>query len=518
MTGFEFAKLLGELPEEYVQQAQVFRNGSHRAMPAGSKRKRALGILAVAILGIAMLGGFYWALNLLAQRETVEQSPVETWQDSILRGDETFWSETYRQTLTLEEYTPMVQQAQNNHTCTPWAYATLDMDRDGRRELAVRFRSGQEDILTLILWKGQDGIVGREYTKQQMYFLKEDGTFYYSSENHWGWGRLERRGNDYVPVIRVPQGDSYGTLEDAAWKTLSGAAIPAQTRSSCKKLGLSGKSGVSGDIYGALTEMEDYSLYVPISGWSYEQTSPYATVENADSWYCADFPEARLTIFQTDSDATTWQKPGYVFKGATAYTLEMRKGASVLQVYVRLGENANYVMELEYPEDFWDKELLKSMLLSLRFTRSTSANREPEWTLSPDDAMLDVVLFVDRDYSLYLPKEWDTSPVTETIGQRSANSWYSREGAGISIVKLGQCSPEEAMAWAVQSLSFDSTKVQEDGSILGSAGNTQIWISFRQDDVGQAYAVIRCCPTETAEESQALLNALADSVMFSSEA
>ena len=103
MTGLEFAKLLGELPEEYVQQAQVYRTGSRRAMPSGSKGKRALGILAAAVLAIAMLGGFYWALNHLAQREAVEQSPVNTWQDSILRGEEAFWSETYQKNLTLEE-------------------------------------------------------------------------------------------------------------------------------------------------------------------------------------------------------------------------------------------------------------------------------------------------------------------------------------------------------------------------------------------------------------------------------
>lgn len=516
MTGFEFAKLLGELPEEYVQQAQVYRTGSHRAMPTGSRGKRALGILGAAVLAIAMLGGFYWALNHLARREAVEQSPVNTWQNSILRGEEAFWSETYQKTLTLEEYTPMVQQMQNNTACTPWAYTALDMDRDGRSELAVRFRSGQEDILTLILWKEQDGIIGREYTKQQMYFLKEDGTFYYVSENHWGWGHLEQQGNDRVPVISLPQGDSYGILEDAAWKTLSGSAIPAQTRISCANLGLSGKSGVSGEIYGALTETEDYSLYVPISGWSYGQTSPYATVENADSWYCTEVPEARLTVFKTDSHSATWQKPGYVRQNASFYTLEMRKDTSVLQVYVRLGETANFVLELEYPEDFWDTDILRRMLDSIRFTHSVSANREPEWTIGLDNAMLDVILFVDARYSLYIPTEWDTTePVAEAIGAYTANSWYGPEGEGLSVVELGPT--EDAESWAIQALNLDSSQVQEDGSILGNAGDTQIAISFRQDGLNRTFAIIRRCPAPKAAESLPILNALAESLMFSSE-
>lgn len=517
MTGFEFAKLLGELPEEYVQQAQVYRTGSHRAMPTGSRGKRALGILGAAVLAIAMLGGFYWALNHLARREAVEQSPVNTWQNSILRGEEAFWSETYQKPLTLEEYTPMVQQTQNNTACTPWAYTALDMDRDGRSELAVRFRSGQEDILTLILWKEQDGIIGREYTKQQMYFLKEDGTFYYVSENHWGWGHLEQQGNDRVPVISLPQGDSYGILEDAAWKTLSGSAIPAQTRISCANLGLSGKSGVSGEIYGALTETEDYSLYVPISGWSYGQTSPYATVENADSWYCTEVPEARLTVFKTDSHSATWQKPGYVRQNASFYTLEMRKDTSVLQVYVRLGETANFVLELEYPEDFWDTDILRRMLDSIRFTHSVSANREPEWTIGLDnDAMLDVILFVDARYSLYIPTEWDTTePVAEAIGAYTANSWYGPEGEGLSVVELGPT--EDVESWAIQALNLDSSQVQEDGSILGNAGDTQIAISFRQDGLNRTFAIIRRCPAPKAAESLPILNALAESLMFSSE-
>lgn len=516
MTGFEFAKLLGELPEEYVQQAQVYRTGSHRAMPTGSRGKRAPGILAAAVLAIAMLGGFYWALNHLAQREAVEQSPVNTWQNSILRGEEAFWSETYQKPLTLEEYTSMVQQTQNNTACTPWAYTALDMDRDGRSELAVRFRSGQEDILTLILWKEQDGIIGREYTKQQMYFLKEDGTFYYVSENHWGWGHLEQQENDRVPVISLPQGDSYGILEDAAWKTLSGSAIPAQTRISCANLGLSGKSGVSGEIYGALTETEDYSLYVPISGWSYGQTSPYATVENADSWYCTEVPEARLTVFKTDSHSATWQKPGYVFQNASYYTLEMRKDTSVLQVYVRLGETANFVLELEYPEDFWDTDILRRMLDSIRFTHSVSANRGPEWTICLDNAMHDVILFVDARYSLYIPTEWDTTePVAEAIGAYTANSWYGPEGEGLSVVELGPT--EDAESWAIQALNLDSSQVQEDGSILGNAGDSQIAISFRKDGLNRTFAIIRRCPAPKAAESLPILNALAESLMFSSE-
>lgn len=34
-------------------------------------------------------------------------------------------------------------------------------------------------MLTLIFWQDGDGIYGAEYTRQDMRFLKEDGTFYY---------------------------------------------------------------------------------------------------------------------------------------------------------------------------------------------------------------------------------------------------------------------------------------------------------------------------------------------------
>lgn len=528
MTEFEFAKFLGELPDGYIQQAQAFRNGSCRAMRTGRRKKRVFTFLAAAVLAVVMLGGFFWALDLQSRSETVAQSAADGWQDHVLRSEDKFRSETYRQTLTLEEYARRLQEAQADEQCAPWAYAKLDMDRDGTEELVVRFRSGEADILTLLLWREQDRIISLEYTKQQMSFLKEDGTFYYSSGNHWGWGRLKHQSGDWIPVIRMPQGEDYSSLKDVAWKTVSGAGLPEQTRASCQNLGLSGKNGVSGNIVGALTETEDCSLYVPITSWCYEQTSPYDTVQNADSWYCEEVPEARLTIFKTDSDSTAWQKPGYVFCGGTAYTLEMHKdtaeGAYTLQVYIRLGEESNYVMELEYPDGFWDRDILQRMLDSVRFTHSVSANREPEWTMDVDNTVPDAVLFVDlfveENYSLYIPKEWDlaqaSAPVIENMGQFYANGWYGPDGAGISVAELGKCSEKDAENWAIQSLHFDSFAVQEDGSISGNAGNTQIAVSFRQDGVGKTYAVVQRCPAGKAAESQPLLTALAESLMLSS--
>lgn len=511
MTELEFVKLLGDLPEDCIQQAQAYRNGSHRAARRVSGGKRAAGLFSAAVLAFAMLGGTFWALNQMAQQGTAQQNAAGSWQDAIVQGEADFRSETYNDTLTLEGYTRCLQKYQADSRWAPRAYAELDMDGDGKNELAVRFESGETDTLTLILWQEPEGIIGTEYTKQQMSFLKEDGTFYYSSQNHWGWGRLVRREGSWVPVIRMPQGGDYAHLPDAPWKPMPGTeALPEQTRSSCQSLGLSGKSGVSGEIIGALTVKDDYSLYVPVTGWRYARTSPYSTVQDADSWYCEEVPEARLTIFKTDLDRTAWEKTGYVLQSSSAFTSGMRRDAAgksdILQVYIRLGETANYVMELEYPDSFWDRDILHSMLDSVRFTHSVSANREPEWAADLDSgALVPMILSVEADYSLYVPATWyflqNEAPVAERMGENTALSWYGPLGECLSVIDLGSGSAQSAQAWAAE-------------TIDPAPADTRQQVSFLQGNNDHIYAVIARCPEESADGSWPILEYMAKSLMF----
>lgn len=60
MKETEFAKLLGDLPENYILQAQAHRSGGRYAVGA---RRPVLKFAAVAAAAALMLGGFFWALE-----------------------------------------------------------------------------------------------------------------------------------------------------------------------------------------------------------------------------------------------------------------------------------------------------------------------------------------------------------------------------------------------------------------------------------------------------------------------
>ena len=179
MKETEFAKLLGDLPENYILQAQAHRSGGRYAVGA---RRPVLKFAAVAAAAALMLGGFFWALEKQTREPTAQQAaPTQAketlWQMEIVNSKRSFQSDTYGSDLTIEEYTQRLQE--EDPDCAPRAYVKIDLDQDGQEELAIRFERDKKHVLTLIFWQDGDGIYGAEYTRQDMSFLKEDGTFYY---------------------------------------------------------------------------------------------------------------------------------------------------------------------------------------------------------------------------------------------------------------------------------------------------------------------------------------------------
>ena len=265
MKKTEFARLLSGLPENYILEAQAHRTGARRS---GGERGLVLKYAVAATLAVLMIGGFFWALERQNREPMTQQvAPTQTtetlWQMEIVNSKRSFQSDTYGCDMTVEEYTQCLRK--EDPDCTPRAYVKIDLDQDGQEELAIRFEKDNKHVLTLIIWQDGEDIRGAEYTRQDMSFLKEDGTFYYLDGGHWGWGRLERREDGWKTVIRMPQGDNYSSMNDAWWRAMPETEkISTDRRNSSRELGYSGRSGVSGIIVGELTEMEAYSLYVPI--------------------------------------------------------------------------------------------------------------------------------------------------------------------------------------------------------------------------------------------------------------
>ena len=76
MKETEFAKLLGDLPENYILQAQAHRSGGRYAVGA---RRPVLKFAAVAAAAALMLGGFFWALEKQTREPTAQQAaPTHT--------------------------------------------------------------------------------------------------------------------------------------------------------------------------------------------------------------------------------------------------------------------------------------------------------------------------------------------------------------------------------------------------------------------------------------------------------
>ena len=71
MKETEFAKLLGDLPENYILQAQAHRSGGRYAVGA---RRPVLKFAAVAAAAALMLGGFFWALE-----KQTREPPIVKW-------------------------------------------------------------------------------------------------------------------------------------------------------------------------------------------------------------------------------------------------------------------------------------------------------------------------------------------------------------------------------------------------------------------------------------------------------
>ena len=534
MKETEFAKLLGDLPENYILQAQAHRSGGRYAVGA---RRPVLKFAAVAAAAALMLGGFFWALEKQTREPTAQQAaPTQAketlWQMEIVNSKRSFQSDTYGSDLTIEEYTQRLQE--EDPDCAPRAYVKIDLDQDGQEELAIRFERDKKHVLTLIFWQDGDGIYGAEYTRQDMSFLKEDGTFYYLDGGHWGWGRLERREDGWETVIRMPQGDNYSSTNDVWWRAMPGTEkIPTTRRNSCLTLGYSGRSGVSGPIVGELTETDAVSLYVPITGWTYESTmiGQYAV----DRWVCDEDPDARLSVIRTgtDMDALSWlaylgkepvtrQRTEGELQLVNRYSQTVHSGAEgagkTMEVFSRLGETTNYVIQMEYTDDTWDEEVMCRMVDSIYFYDSVTLNMPVDRVFNLDEeSMMECHLEVLDGYSLYIPSYWgERNAMKETIGYHDANTWYGEAGESLSVVDLGETGQAEAVAWARETLEWSSTEdTGVDGWIRGVCVDMQVEVCILNRSDSGCYAVILRCPKDATEARWRVLDTMAGSIRFS---
>ncbi len=538
MKKTEFAKLLNDLPENYILEAQAHRTGARRP---GGERGLVLKFAAAAAAAALMIGGFFWALEKQTREPTVQQAaPTQAketaWQMEVVNSKRSFQSDTYGCGLTIDEYTQRLQE--EDPDCAPRAYVKIDLDQDGQEELAIRFEKDKKHVLTLIIWQDGDGIYGAEYTRQDMSFLKEDGTFYYLDRGHWGWGKLERREDGWKTVIRMPQGDLYSSMNDAWWRAMPGTEkIPTDRRNASHELGYSGRSGISGIIVGELTEMDAYSLYVPITGWTYESTmiGQYA----ADRWICDEDPDARLSVIKTgmDMDALSWfaylgKEPGTVIQQRTEGALQLfdrysqtahsgAEGAgTTMEVVLRLGETTNYVVQMEYADDFPDKEILYRMANSTYFLDSVTLNMPTERLFNrgrqDGNSMMECHLTVLDGYSLYLPNVWGMLDAEkETIGYHDANTWYGPDGESLSIVDLGKMHSDDAMTWALGSQGWTMSETEGNTRVTGTRGEERLEVTFKYRVGNWTYAVIKRCPKDKTEEIWPVLEYMEGTIRFS---
>ena len=533
MKKTEFAKLLSDLPENYILEAQAHRTGARRP---GGERGLVLKYAIAAALAVLMIGGFFWALEKQTHEPTTQQaSPMQTaekpWQMEIVNSKRSFQSDTYGCGLTIEEYTQRLRE--KDPDCIPRAYVKIDLDQDGQEELAIRFEKDKKHVLTLIIWQDGENIRGAEYARQDMSFLKEDGTFYYLDRGHWGWGRLERREDGWKTVIRMPQGDNYSGTNDAWWRAMPGTEkIPTNRRNSCLTLGYSGRSGVSGPIVGELTEMGAYSLYVPITGWTYESTiiGQYA----ADCWVCDEDPDARLSVIKTgtDVDALSWlaylgkepitrQRTEGELQLVNRYSQTVHSGAegagTTMEVVSRLGETTNYVIQMEYADEAWDKDVMYCMVDSIYFYDSVTLNMPVDRVFNLDgESMMECHLEGLDGYSLYIPSYWgEQTAVEETIGYHDANTWYGPDGESLSIVDLGKMNSDDAMAWTLGSQGWTMSETEGNTRVTGTRGDERLEVTFKYRVGNWTYAVIKRCPKDKTEEVWPVLEAMVSTIGFS---
>lgn len=524
MKESEFAKLLGDLPENYILEAQAHRSGRR----PGRERGLVLKFAAAAAAAAVMIGGFFWALEKQNQTAVIQQAASgqeeNQWQQRVVSGTQTFWSDDYESSLTLEGYAEHCRKA--GLDCAPRAYAVLDIDRDGQEELAVRFCKEDTEVLTLVLGSAEGKIISDAYTEREMRFLKEDGTFYHCANGLWDWSRLARWEKGWVTAAQTPRSKDDQQLIDAAWRPMPGTeALPDNGRASCKELGISPQGGAGLVVMGALTERQGYSLYVPIEGWTYEITS--VGQYEADSWYYDKDPQTRLTVIPSDSEVMTWQKPGYVLQRSTRYSLTMHKGENAetgrtMQVKLRLGETTNYVLQVEYADTFPDRNVLGSMEDSIQFSDSVALNRQAESAFNLEvyeGQRMETHLAVGDGYSLYIPNAMNNvqmNAVTESVGGREARSWYGESGESLSVVNLGKISQADAIAWAKGCQKWSSTEDTGVSSrVRGICGEAQVEVRVACGSDSRYYAVIERCPKDRIEDLWPIVDTMAGSIQFS---
>lgn len=306
--------------------------------------------------------------------------------------------------------------------------------------------------------------------------------------------------------------------------------IPTNRRNSCLELGYSGRSGVSGPIVGELTETDAFSLYVPVTGWTYESTmiGQYAV----DRWACDEDPDTRLSVIKTDMDALSWltylgeksitrQRTEGELQLVNRYSQTVHSGAeeagTTMEAVSRLGETTNYVIQMEYADDAWDKEVMYCMVDSIYFCDSVTLNMPADGVFNLDEeSMMECHLEVLDGYSLYIPSYWgERNAVKETIGYHDANTWYGPDGESLSIVDLGKMHSDDAMVWALGSQGWTMSETEGNTRVTGTREDEQLEVTFRYRVRNWPYAVIKRCPKDKTEEVWHVLEAVARTIRFS---
>ena len=146
MKKTEFAKLLSDLPENYILEAQAHRTGARRP---GGERGLVVKYAVAAALAVLMIGGFFWALEKQTHEPTTQQAaPKQTaekpWQMDIVNSKRSFQSDTYGCGLTIEEYAQRLRE--EDPDCAPRAYVKIDLDQDGQEELAIRLNVVRQTV------------------------------------------------------------------------------------------------------------------------------------------------------------------------------------------------------------------------------------------------------------------------------------------------------------------------------------------------------------------------------------
>ena len=189
-----------------------------------------------------------------------------------------------------------------------------------------------------------------------------------------------------------------------------------------------------------------------------------------------------------------------------------------MEVFSRLGETTNYVIQMEYTDDTWDEEVMCRMVDSIYFYDSVTLNMPVDRVFNLDEeSMMECHLEVLDGYSLYIPSYWgERNAMKETIGYHDANTWYGEAGESLSVVDLGETGQAEAVAWARETLEWSSTEdTGVDGWIRGVCVDMQVEVCIQNRSDSGCYAVILRCPKDATEARWRVLDTMAGSIRFS---